>query len=87
MFNNGVSKSGTVAGAVFDILDFMSPMGLGGLGFVMGLVAGIPLGRHLGFDWIQSIGLGIVGGLYVVVPGTELIPAGTAMGLIIDAVK
>ena len=87
MFNSGVSKSGTVVGVVFDILDFLSPMGLGGIGFVMGFVAGIPLGRHIGFDWIQSLGLGIVGGLYVVIPGTEIIPAGTIMGLIIDAIR
>lgn len=71
-----------VAGLVIDALDFATRGPRGFLvGGPLGGVVGYWLGRRMGLDRARSAGLGGVCALYCSLPGTELLPLGTLVGI------
>ena len=71
-----------VAGLLVDLLDLATrgPRGFV-IGAPLGALAGYWLGRRIGLQRGQSIGMGLLCGLYCAIPGTEMVPLGTLVGL------
>jgi hypothetical protein len=71
-----------IAGLVVDLADFITPLGLGKLGFPIGAGVGWWLGRQLGLSGSRRLWLIVLGAVYCGVPGTRFLPLGTLIGLI-----
>ena len=71
-----------IAGLVVDLADFITPLGLGKLGFPIGAGVGWWLGGQLGLKGSRRLWLTVLGAVYCGVPGTRLLPLGTLVGLI-----
>ena len=72
-----------LAGLFIDLVDFVlrGPLGLR-LGFPVGCMVGIVLGRYLGLPWTKTLILAFVAGLYCTLPGTAVLPLGTLVALL-----
>lgn len=86
--SSGVGKASAerlnpvLAGLVIDALDLATRGPRGFLvGGPLGGLVGTWLGRRMGLDRARSLGLGALCALYCSLPGTELLPLGTLVGL------
>ena len=82
--DSGLNRGRAIlAGFIIDVVDFVlrGPIGLR-LGFPVGCIVGVILGRFVGLPWRKSLVLGMASGLYCAFPGTFLIPLGTLVGLL-----
>ncbi len=72
-----------LAGFIIDLVDFIlrGPLGLY-LGFPVGCILGILLGRFIGMTWTRSYILGGAAGIYCTIPGTFFLPLGTLAAIL-----